>query len=264
MSDRPLDPELGEEQDLGEIEEIETDGVDETDGEQDAGGDDVDAEDEEGQGEEEDVDPPPRRGGGAKTPRDLRRRAQEAERQAADTKRELEELRQRQNAFEARQANDPQAAARAAAQEAEAVALMSPAEAAQYYYRKGQQEFNAVIQRMQAQNQDAVDRNAYEARSATSVLHQRYADRVEQVLRDERREGRSPPREVILKYLIGEDAMRRATAAAPGQRRTAARRVQSQRTRPGGARGDGARPAGARNQEDADERLLRSIGPNDV
>lgn len=248
MSDR-APAASAEELDLGEIEEAEdAETLDAELDEAGEGGDDGAAEGEDEAEEGDDVAPEPRRGGGAATPRNLRRRAQEAEREAAALRTTVGDLQRRQQEFEARLAQDPNAKARAEAQEAEMLARMGSDEQARYFFQKGRQEFGQVLQNQRAETADQIDRLTYESTARSSPLHQRYAPRVEDTLRTERSMGRSPPRQIIFEWLVGKDVVERAMRAAPGQRRQAAARVRSQTTQPGAARGD----AGAGRRAPAD------------
>ena len=212
-------------------------------GESDA---DVDPEAEEG-----DVDPAPRRGGGAATPRNLRRRAQEAERALATERAEKAALDARLRALESRQATDPAAAARAAAERAERRRMMAPDELVADVTQELRQDFGGALQALQFQQGDALDRTEFRASAATSKARAAYVDRVEALLASERAAGRNHTRDALFKYLYGEDMEKRASRAAPGQRRAAAARVAGQTTRPAGARG-GA-PAGRRQPADGYE-----------
>ncbi len=224
--------------DLGEIEEIEDAEPEDFDaGAADAAEDGAGTDEGEDEAEEgNDVDPALRRGGGAATPRNLRRRAQEAERERDGLRQTIAELQRSQQEIQQRIAADPQARARAEAQEAELLSRMGPDEQARYFYNKGRQEIGQVLQNQRIETADQIDRLSYDSTARSSPLHQRYATRVEDLLRTERSQGRSPPREVILDYLIGRDVRERAMRAAPGQRRQAAARVRGQPTRPGAAR----------------------------
>jgi hypothetical protein len=229
-----------EEEDLAEADAPEDEG-------DDAGGD---ADEQEGEGEEaEDVtaEPPaPRRGGGSQTIREQRRRAQEAEQRAAQLERELAEARGFQQGMQARTV-DPQAAARAEQEFYASLEMMPPAQAYQALMQRGQQQIGNVVQNLQFQTNERLDKQAYDAAARTSRVHQQYRSQVESTLAAERAAGRNPDREVILKYLVGNDVLERANRAAPAQRTGAARRVASQRTQPTGARGDvAARGRGAR------------------
>lgn len=236
MSDRPPIPQ-DEDFDLGEIEGGEDASIlDENadDALLDEGGEEAGVE---GEGEDEEVTPAasPQQRAGRKT------QAQRWRERTERSERELAELRQQVAGItQARQqpAYDPAAAARAEQAELEQVRLMAPDEVARHYYQKAQREMGAVLAQQQFAIEDRIDRQAYENAAARSALHQRYAPRVEALLQSERASGRNTSREVILKYLVGEDAMQRATRAAPTQQRQAARRVAGAQARPTGSRSD--------------------------
>jgi len=263
MSDIPRDPQAveGEEVELGPIEEgddaPEGDEGLEADGDE-AGGDAGD----EGEAQEEvddDVAPAPRRGGGSATVRAQRARAQAAEREAGALREQIAALTANQRAIEQRLANDPAAQAAAEAREREQVALMTPDEVARYYAQKSEQRVFQAIQASEFRANDRADKQAYDAAARTSRVHQQYRSQVEQVLSSERAQGRNPDREIILKYLVGNDVLDRANRAAPGQRQRAAARVSGQRTQPTGSRGNV--PAQARRPApgsiEADRALLQ-------
>ena len=209
-----------------------------------AGGDaDGDEQEEEGEEAEDEIaaEPAPRRGGGSEAVRSVRRRAQEAERELAARNAEIAELRAGQRAIEARLANDPQAAARAREEQRQRRELMTPAEIAADVEQSLAQQFLQVRQADQLALHDRLDKQAYDAAARTSRVHRDYGAQVEKLYRDERAAGRYPDREVLLKYLVGNDVLERANRAAPAQRNGAARRVASQQARPTGGRGDVAR-----------------------
>jgi hypothetical protein len=190
----------------------------------------------------------------------LRIRLEKQDAELADLRRQIQNPQRQQPQF------DPAQAARLQAEENERLAVMGPAEAARYFYEKGLRETAQVIQQDRFQTQDLLDRQAYETAARSSRVHQQYKQRVDDLLASERARGNlGANRDSILKYLVGQDAIERATRAAPGQRSSAARRVAGQTVRPGTARGDGARPGGERRGEaDADERLLRRLRVGDV
>jgi signal transduction histidine kinase len=244
MSDRiPVEGADGT-QEIPEGEDLDLD-LDVEEGADDDGGE-PEGSDDGGAGEEEaegdDVEPAPRRGGGAATPRNLRRRAQEAERALAAERAERTALDARLRQLEQRQAVDPQAAARAAAERAERRRLMAPDELVADVTQELRQEFTGAFQTLQFQQQDALDKADFRASTATSRVRQAYVERVEQALAAERAAGRNWNREAVFKFLYGDDMEKRASRAAPAQRRAAAARVAGQTTRPVGARG-GAAPA---------------------
>lgn len=133
---------------------------------------------------------------------------------------------------------------------------MSPADAIleALQYGAQQQQQNSFLQ--QRLIEDRIDKQAYdaEARQPSGEQHQRYRDRVEQIVASERRNGNFViTRTDVLYRLIGEDVVNRAARAAPNQRRQAAARAAAQQTRPTGARGDadgGRRPVPGSAEDD--------------
>jgi hypothetical protein len=227
MSDLPD----GEGEDLGEIEEIETDG--EADEGLDAG-DDAEG-DERPEGQEGDVDPPQApRGRAQRRITSLSGRVQDLERQLSEANRQRAQPQQPQ----------PDPAAQRAAQAAlfERWAQMAPHEAEverQEYYRR---QFGGQMDRIAGQLGDQMDRTSFEARCATSKARERLAPRVEEVIAQRRQMGDfGTTREVAFKYLLGEEVDRKTGEATVRQRREGQNRIRSQTTRPGSARGDAPR-----------------------
>ena len=207
------------------------------------GGDGVDADGQEGEeGQEDEVaDEPPaprRSGGGSETIRAQRRARQEAEARATALEREVAELRGFQQGISQRQPVDPQAAQRAEQEFYASLEMMPPAQAYQAIVARERQNVGTALQQIEFRSNDRADKQAYDIAARTSRVHQQYRSQVEQTLASERAAGRNPDREVILKFLVGNDVLERASRAAPAQRNGAAARVASQQTRPTGARGD--------------------------
>ena len=204
--------------------------------------DDVEPEPDEAEERQEDevADEPPaprRSGGGSETIRAQRRARQEAEERAARLERELAEARGFQQGMQARQV-DPQAQARAEQEFYASLELMPPAQAYQAIVARERQNVGTALQQIEFRSNDRADKQSYDIAARTSRVHQQYRSQVEQTLASERAAGRNPDREVILKFLVGNDVLERASRAAPAQRNGAAARVASQQTRPTGARGD--------------------------
>ncbi len=257
MSDIPREDAPAEEADLGPIDEeaIEDEG---SDAGSEAGEDAPDSDDggDGEEAEEEAVDEPaPRRGGGSPTVRAQRRRAQEAEQRAAALERELQEQRSQLQQISQRLASDPAAAQRAEQEWQQRLEMMTPAEAAQAVMARGRQEFGAAFQQLQFQQNDRLDKQAYDAAARTDPVFKKYQPEVERILAAERAQGRNPDRETILDVLYGREMRQRAAKAAPAQRAAAARRVAGQQGRPTGSRGNVAprgRPApGSPEHDDA-------------
>ncbi len=140
-----------------------------------------------------------------------------------------------------------QAAARQAEQEFyAALELMPPAQAYQALTQRAEQRVLTYLQGQQAQTNERLDKQAYDAEARTSKLHQRFRPQVEAEVQRYRDRGIFVERETILNQLYATDMRTRAQRAAPAQRNGAARRVAGAQTRPTGARSDGAagrRPA---------------------
>lgn len=232
----PEESELGPEEE-GVIDDVEdAEGTEPEDGGEPAGDDAPEDADPEDGAEPEEPDPVAARrgGGGSQTIRTLRRQRQEAER-------ERDEFKQRLAALETRvqqPAVDPAAAARAEQEWLQSLELMTPAQQAQAVLERGRRELGGYVQSIQFQTNERLDKQAYDSAARTSRTHQQYRTEVERVLADERRQGRNPDRETILRYLVGRDVIDRAQRAAPGQRTAAARRVNGQRAQPTAARGN--------------------------
>ncbi len=264
MSDIPRHPAPEDEASLGPDEDPEgAENTEDTGTEADQAGDGGEA-DEDADGaepEEEELladEPPPRRGGGSQAIRAQRARAQAAERELAEERRQRQEDRQRLQALEQRIAQDPQAQARAEAEWQERLEMMTPAQAAQAVMQRGRQEFGQALQAVQFQANDRADKAAYDAEARVNPIHRKYRAEVERVLAEERRVGRNPDREVILDVLYGREMRLAGTRAAPGQRRAAAARVAAAQTRPTGARSTanpGSRRPAPGSRED-DERII--------
>lgn len=230
MSDLPD----GEGEDLGE--EIEGG---EADSEADEGldaGDDAEG-DERPEGQEGDVDPPPR---GRRE-----NRVASLNRRLRDTERERDEERRQRVALETQrqpQQPDPATQAREEAALFERWSQMAPHEAERerkdYYERR----FSGALNRVTGHLTDQMDRTSFEARCATSKARERLAGRVEEVIGQRRQMGDfSTTREVAFKYLLGEEVDRKTGEATTRQRREGQNRIRSQTTRPGNARGDAPR-----------------------
>jgi hypothetical protein len=210
----------------------------------------------EGQDEVVDDLPPPRRsGGGSEVIRAQRRARQEAEERAARLERELAEARGFQQGMQARQV-DPQAQARAEQEFYASLELMPPAQAYQAIVARERQNVGTALQQIEFRSNDRADKQAYDIAARTSRVHQQYRSQVEQTLATERAAGRNPDREVILKFLVGNDVLERSARAAAAQRNGAAARIAQQRTQPTGARSNvspgGRRPApGSREADEA-------------
>lgn len=171
----------------------------------------------------------------------LRERAQNAERERDEARRQLAE----------RNRISPEEQRRQHAERQAYLASLSPEERAEERQREFEQNTNARLNGIAFALGDSNDRSAYEAQvRGGSKVHRQYQQRVEQLVQTERGNGRDIRRETALKFLIGEDALKRANS--PGrtrQRQRAGDAIDRETTRGGGGRGSAAAPSGRRSDQ---------------
>lgn len=189
-----------------------------------------------------------RDGGGRETRgnarlRRLKERTEKAEREAAETRRQLDAItaQQRQQQYQ----EDPRL-------EAERLSAMSETEQLRYHLDKSNRLNEQRLNAMALHTADQNDRNAFRMRAQTDKRAAKYEPEVEQNLALARQNGMNPSRETIYFYLLGRkvaDARAKLGGGAP--RKEAAARVQRQATRPGNSSGDaGGRPRTGKTLED--------------
>jgi len=174
----------------------------------------------------------------SETIREQRSRAQAAEQRAQDAERRAEAL--ERVLAERNQQPDPQAIARQQAEEAERVAMMDPAQVAQYYANKSAHMLQQQMQASNRQQLDALDRIEFRGLAASNKTAARFADEVEQIVSDQAKLGYSIKREEALKYAIGKAVLAGAGKASKTQKPAAQARVAANTTRrvtPGGDMG---------------------------
>jgi hypothetical protein len=171
------------------------------------------------------------------------------ERQQAEIRRLSEDnqrLKREFDAFRTQQAAprpDPAEVARREQQEREQVATLDYSQQIYYWRDKDRREFQQTLQQQQLGISQQIDKYSWDALANVDPVRAQYADRVEEAFNAEVRAGRMPPsRDIIFKYLYGDEADRLRRQRSDGQRQAAARRVASQTTRPGGLRSDGGAP----------------------
>ena len=237
------EPVKAEDEEVAPAEVVETDegGPDPDEGIEDADdqsgdGDDAELEeaadaagDDEGQaGAADQVKP---KGRASDTIRQLRDRAQRAER-------EREEERQARVRAEAaaaergRRESDEQERAR--------ISLMTPEERADYRVSRLEQEFDRKLSGLAFQSADQNDKSAFKAMASVNQVYAKHEREVETRLAELRKQGQNVSREVMLKFIIGEKAVERAATSGGRQRAKATERVNRETTRPGATRSDTA------------------------
>jgi hypothetical protein len=136
------------------------------------------------------------------------------------------------------------------------IALLPPDERMDARLERSERINNRRMHAMAMQSADATDRATYDAKAASDGRYKRYAADVEAKRQELIGQGQIVPREVLLKYLIGERVLeRQGSAEARRQQAKGKERVARQTVRPSGGRSDvqGDRRA----QSDADKRRQR-------
>lgn len=160
----------------------------------------------------------------------LRREAQEAREREALLQRELEaeRARNRQPAQPTEESDEAFNAKLALIDDPER-RIMARMERSEKRHQR-----EMLLTRMQAA--DAADRASFQAKAAFDPRYKKFADRVEQVLADERRQGRDFPRETVLKFVLGEAVIN--SKGKSKQQSEAAERVRRQSARADSGRSD--------------------------
>lgn len=207
---------------------VEDDSVDGGEGEDEADGGEEDGSDEdEGQGRRD--APVAKRGRAAERISRQNEVVREARAQAARMQERVDRLER-----EAGERNS----ARSQEEENNRVALMSEPERIDHYRQKDRAEMQRELFGLKFQMADTSDKTSFESKAARVPAFAKVQDEVEQILADERRQGRNPTRENIATHLIGKMAIERATRANGKQGKAAAAGRQRQAARPTGARSD--------------------------
>lgn len=258
--------------DLSHVDDDEFDEFEVDDGEGDEGGgadahegdgdegDDEGGQDDEGEGGQEPLEPRDSRRRASNSIRGLKAELKEAKARIArvDTlEQELAALKAQRHAPAPSQADIE----RYEREEAERIDMMSPAEAARYVRQQMRAEMQQELQRDRIQQRDNSDRSSFESLTGRNPVAARYADKVEKLVKERRAAGEYVPREVALKFLIGEDALNKGTGKqASQQRRAAANRITdatTRGTRPSGGQPSerGVRRGGAESLEELERRI---------
>lgn len=177
----------------------------------------------------------------------LRRERQEAQRRVEALERERSEWMRSQT--QARQAETLQ-------QREARLAMLSPEERNAEEWREWQQGVNQQVQQLRSQGANELDKLQYEAKAARYSHYAKWSDKVEQEWENRARQGVFVKREVILKYLIGDQAdrdMQRGSVSRKAKLE-GRRRIEAAQTRPGSGKGDASTTRGKRG-ETAEDRL---------
>jgi hypothetical protein len=215
--------------------EIVTDPVGETEGDENDEGDDDDDEGDDTDDEGGEPEPAARQSRGDRTVGTLRKLARERAEENAKLTRELAEMRGRIDQI----SRQPAAPIETAAQRAERMALMSPEDRAMEMVNESLRRHEHQQAQLTNTLLDQSDRSAFEARAAATPLLRKLAPEVERVRQTiMQRDGNQISRMDVATYLIGQKVLQQG-----GQGKQAAQgRRRQQQARPASGRGDVASP----------------------
>ncbi len=226
------DDDLGGQPHEEEIQEADDAGLDddESGDEAEAGQESPDEEAEEGQVDDE-ARRPSRATSAVQKAKSL---AREAAAKADRLERELQELRAERERARQPQGETPE-------QEAAKLSLMTAEERMDYKFEKATQAHQRQINLIAFQSADNADKAAYQAKGAYDPRFKKYEADVERLLAEERKAGRSFPRETILKFVLGEKVMA-SKQDIQRQKDAGKRNVDRQRTQADASRSDRSAP----------------------
>lgn len=222
-------------------------------GEDDAGPEELDVEDQPAEaGEQVHRRPPGQR------LKELRDQAKAESERAANAERELYALRMQQEA-QARQQQLQWQQQR----EEQNLENMPFDQQVEYRLRRAKEENDRQYQQMQFQNIVNQDKAEYMSKASSDANRRRLTDIVERTYLQSIQAGRYIPRDEIYKWARGQEVIEQETAQQ-GKRRTATPQAQAQRVRPPNSRGDSevsrSRGSGRANESlTARERRLENI-----
>jgi hypothetical protein len=131
--------------------------------------------------------------------------------------------------------------------------LMTPEERMEYRLNKMEELTRRETARLQTQLWESSDRAAFASMAASNPLVSKYKDQVESLFQQEMRKGNMLSREVLLKYVVGENMLKRAPKAASTQRKAGQERIERQKVTPSNARGNVS--ASRRGEQTLEDRL---------
>lgn len=142
--------------------------------------------------------------------------------------------------------------------EAARVAAMDPTQRDAYEARKESQSTKQALAYLNFKMEDSSDKSLFAAKAIVNPVRAKYADRVEAKLVEMRKQGQNTTREIVYKFLLGEDADKKYEAGGAGpKKKSAASRVDAARSKPARGRSDagGYKPKG-KTAEDRLEGVL--------
>lgn len=164
-----------------------------------------------------------------------------------------EQLQQQLQQLMARQQADQQRAQKASQEEQ--LALMDPAERRAFEAHQQATNTQAQLQRVQFQFQDVQDHTAFHSKAVSNPVYAKFAPQVEQALAKLRAQGMNAPRENVLAFIVGQEAIRKAQGTVGAKAKAGAQRVASAKGSPVSARSDGNIRSGGDDLSSLERRL---------
>lgn len=208
--------------------------------------------DEETPPEEIDLKPPPREP--SRADRRIQALAEErrAEKERADRlERELQEFRQNQQRLQSQQQEKVPTA--------EEMSMWSDDQKNEYRQQQSEKKFNTQMQQLAYATFESNDRLSFSQICQNNPVAARYRDDVEALVADRRRNGETVPREVALKFIIGDKIMRKGPQSVKKQKQESEERVRKQTTRPSNPSSDRGSQRGRLTEAQAREKRLENI-----
>lgn len=177
--------------------------------------------------------------------KEAKERADKAERELSDLRRQMEEVRQSLHAGNA---------VKNAAAEQELLAQMDPVQRVQYEADKKIDAVHSELRKVQLSALDNSDKATFLAKAQNDPVRSRYSDQVEKNLADMRAKGFNAPREDVYAFLLGKSLIEQKTKSnGKNNDRAAARaRVDATQGRSTSVRSDAP---SSRKGKTAEERL---------
>ena len=194
---------------------------------------DGEPEDEELEPEQEPEDQPRRRSGRPASREERRIEALNADKRRLEA--EVAATNSRLAALEAR-LSQPQQRVESQEEEAARLALMSPEERITYRTERSVNTIRAETQRMFGSVQDQADATAFRSLITDKPQYKRFVSDVEKEVTKLRASGVQTPREAVLMFLVGKDAL--ARTEQPRQKARSQQRMREQEVRPESGRSD--------------------------
>lgn len=220
---------------------------------QDDDQDDLDDEDLTGLEDDDEGDDPPARqpSRGENRVAKATRAAKEATERADRLERRLEEI-----ASQVRPAQTQETPQQREAR----LAAMDPYERLQVELQETRQETRLFQQRLEFETRDNSDKVAYDALCQRAPVAAKFKDEVEQRLADMRKAGTTAPRETVLRWVIGDRALKNAGKATSRARKSADQnRERHQARAPAGGRGDAPQEGRNKNGASARDKRLENM-----